>query len=79
MNQILELKNLTNEMKNAIASIGNRAGKMEERINDLEDRNIEIIRRGERTKFKKKTKMEETLQNPTKAMEFSQKGKYRNN
>lgn len=49
---------------------------MEERINDSEDRNTEIIRRGERTKFKKK--MEETLQNPTKAMEFSQKGKYRN-
>lgn len=39
---ILELKNLVNEMKNAIESISSRAYKMEERINYLKDRSFEI-------------------------------------
>lgn len=42
-------------MKNAIDSFGSRADKMEERISDLEDKNIEIIfRRGEELSFKEK-------------------------
>lgn len=45
MNQaeILELKNLINEMKNALECTGNRADHMEERISKLEDRNTEMI------------------------------------
>lgn len=38
-----ELKNLMNEMKNALKSIGNGANQEEERINELEDKNIEVI------------------------------------
>ena len=41
-NQILELKNLINESNNEIVSIGNRADYMEERIVELEDRNLKI-------------------------------------
>lgn len=37
------VKNSMNEMKNPTESIGNRADQMEERINDLGDRDIEII------------------------------------
>lgn len=32
-----------NEMKNALENIGNGANEEEERINELEDRNIEVI------------------------------------
>ena len=41
MNQseILELKNLINELKNALQNTGTRADHMEERISKLEDRN----------------------------------------
>lgn len=38
-----ETVKVINEMKNAIEIIGNRADQMEERINDLENRNIEIL------------------------------------
>ena len=41
-NQILELKNLINESNNEIVSTGNRADYMEERIVELEDRNLKI-------------------------------------
>lgn len=41
--ETLELKNLMNEMKNTLESIGNGANQEEERINELEDRNIEVI------------------------------------
>lgn len=37
------VKNSMNKMKNPTESIGNRADQMEERINDLGDRDIEII------------------------------------
>lgn len=40
---ILELKNSMNEMKNALASTGNRAGQMEEKISKLKDKNLAII------------------------------------
>lgn len=39
--EILELKNSINEM-NELASLGNRADQIEERISDTEDRNIEM-------------------------------------
>lgn len=41
--EILQLKNPKNEMKNAIESIGNRVGHMEERIGELEGGNLETI------------------------------------
>ena len=37
------MKNSTNEMKNAIENICIRTNHMEERTNDLENKNIEII------------------------------------
>ena len=36
------------EMKNKVVSIGNRANQMEERISDIEDRNLEMIQKEER-------------------------------
>ena len=41
--EILELKNSINEMKYSLASIGNRADHMEERISKPKDRNLETI------------------------------------
>lgn len=41
--QILELKNSINELKTALECIGNRTDQMEERISELEDRNLEMI------------------------------------
>ena len=41
--EILKLKNSTNEMKNTLECTGNRADHKEERISELEDRNIEMI------------------------------------
>lgn len=37
------LKNTINKMKNAVESIGNRGDHMEERISELEGRNLEMI------------------------------------
>ena len=37
------LKNIINKMKNAVESIGNRGDHMEERISELEGRNLEMI------------------------------------
>lgn len=39
--QILKLKNSTEEMKNTLQSIGNRADGREERTGEPEDRNLE--------------------------------------
>ena len=41
--EILELKNSINEMKTTLEIIGNNANSMEERISELEDRNLEMI------------------------------------
>ena len=41
--EILELKNVMNEMKNALESINNGINQTEERICDLENRNFESI------------------------------------
>lgn len=40
---MLELKNSLNVMKDALECIGNKAGSMEERISELEDKNIRLI------------------------------------
>lgn len=42
-NQILELKTSINEMENSLESFGNKADQMEDRISDLEARNLEMI------------------------------------
>ena len=41
--EILKLKNLIKEMKNELASVGNRADQIGERISDIEDRNLEMM------------------------------------
>ena len=41
--EILELKNSIHEVKNELASLGNGADQMEERISDVEHINLEII------------------------------------
>ena len=41
--EILDMKNTINEIKNNLESLKNRAVVMEERINHLEDRNIEML------------------------------------
>lgn len=41
------------EIKDALESIGNRADQMEEKISDLEDRNLEIIQSEEAKTFRK--------------------------
>lgn len=46
--EVLELKNLIKEMKNASDSTGNRSVHVEGRINELEDRNLEMIQVEER-------------------------------
>ena len=51
-NQILGLKNSMNEIKNAIKSISSKADLLEEKINDLDDRKIEIIQLRRRKKSK---------------------------
>ena len=51
------MKKSTNEMKNAIESICSRAEQMEGMVNELEDRNFEIVvRREKETKIKKSEK-----------------------
>ena len=40
--ELLNIKNTLQELKNEIASLGNRADQMEERIGDIKDRNLEI-------------------------------------
>ena len=37
------MKNSANEMENVLETYGNRADHMEERISELEDRNLEMI------------------------------------
>lgn len=39
----MELKNSINEMENSLESTGNKADQMEERISDLEARDLEMI------------------------------------
>ena len=41
--EILDMKNITNEIKKNLESLKNRADIMDERISDLEDRNIEML------------------------------------
>lgn len=47
------LKNTINKMKNAVESIGNRGDHMEERISELEGRNLEMIQVEDEKKEKK--------------------------
>lgn len=42
MKQILELRNLINEIKNTLESIQNRAHQVEEKISKLGNRNLEM-------------------------------------
>lgn len=67
----MEINNSMNEKMNAIGSISNKADQMEDKISDLEDRNIEIIvrRRKETNNFKKQG-------NPIRAIIFDHKGTY---
>ena len=53
--EVPELKNSTNETKNALESIGNRADHMEERISELNYRN-DTSRRRKRNKIIFKTR-----------------------
>ena len=46
-----ETVKVINEMKNAIEIIGNRADQMEERLSDLEDRNIELMEEESELRF----------------------------
>ena len=41
--EILDMKNIINEIKKNLESLKNRADIMDERISDLEDRNIEML------------------------------------
>lgn len=45
--EILELKNSINEIRNALENSGNKADQMEERICELEDRNLEMTQEKE--------------------------------
>lgn len=59
--QILELRNIRNEMKDAIKSINRRLNQAEERICDIEYRSFEIFQ-SEENKAKRMKKSEENLQ-----------------
>lgn len=43
-------------MKNKIATLGNRADQIEERIRDIEHRNLEMTEKGETWEWEKKKK-----------------------
>ena len=45
--ELLEMKNTWQDMKNEIASLGNRDDEKEERISDIEDRNLGINQKEE--------------------------------
>lgn len=50
--EIMELKDSMKQMKNALESLGNRVDETEERITNLEDRNLEMMQlEEERTKI----------------------------
>ena len=53
--EILELKNSINNIKNALESTGNTSDHMEERISELEDRNLEMmqVEEGRELRYKK--------------------------
>ncbi|KAF6357110.1 hypothetical protein mRhiFer1_010033 [Rhinolophus ferrumequinum] len=59
--QFLEIKNLKEEMKNEIASLGSRVDQMEERLSDIEDRNLKMTRMEDERDLRHK-RNEKTLQ-----------------
>ena len=50
-NKILKLKNSVNEMKTTLESTGNKVDRMEERICELEDGDIEMFQMDEERKL----------------------------
>lgn len=50
-------------MKNELVSLGNKADQMEERISDIEDRNLEMTQGEEERESRVRTKMKELYEN----------------
>ena len=57
------MQNSLKEMTNGLASLGNRADQIEERISDIEDRNLEMMQMDKKRDFRVKKERKNSTRN----------------